>query len=113
MSIVTRPPYRRGQKQFTHGQLNDADMQARQLRKGLPFNVIGARVTQSSDSMGNRFTMEVAPVIYKLVSTSTPANSSSSSESSTDGRHANIRQVNLDTQQASGPIIRVRMGNIT
>ena len=113
MSIVTRPVYRRGQKQFTHGQLNDSDMQARQLRKGLPLNIIGGRVTQQSDSMGNRTTIEVMPVIYKLVSTFTPANSSSSSESATDGRHANIRQVNLDTQQASGPIIKVRMGNIT
>jgi len=111
MSIVTRPNYRRGQKQLDNGHLNDGDMQGRQLRKGLQKSVIGMKLQTGANSMGNQEVGEVMPVIYKLISVSDPGDSSSSSSEISGERHAYIRQVNIDTVVAYGPTIRVRMGN--
>ena len=109
MSIVTRPQYRRGQKQLASGHLNDADMQARQLRKGIGLSIDGGSARSAANSQGNQQVIIVTPTIYRAIEITDGGNSSSSS-SGEEGRFAYIKNVNIETTTVSGPKIRVKIG---
>ena len=106
---MSQGPFKRGQRKLSARHLNDIQEVAERTRRGNEIEADGARIVRGANGLGNKNTIEVLPILYKVVARGSVAPESSSSSTTGSGTSPTInvtgKQVDASDGSTHGPLL--------